>query len=82
MSNNEEKYLKAFGAVLKSLRKSIPMSQESLAFESGLHVTFISRLETGNRQPTLSTLFKLSNALGIEVEELVARVAQELKNQV
>jgi transcriptional regulator with XRE-family HTH domain len=71
----------AFGVVLKRLRAEKQISQEALALESGLDRTFISLLERGRRQPSLSTIFQISNPLGVEAHELVKVVMEELKNQ-
>lgn len=53
----------AFGAVLKESRKRNDLSQEQLAFESGLDRSFISQLECGRKQPSLLTIFQLAKAL-------------------
>ena len=55
---------KAFGQVLRETRKERGLSQESLALTCGLDRTFISLLERGLRQPTLSSIFALADALG------------------
>jgi transcriptional regulator with XRE-family HTH domain len=65
---------KAFGKVLQRLRKAKRLSQEELSFRSQLDRTFISRLEGGLRQPTLSTIIKLAEALGVSAASIVAEV--------
>ncbi len=40
-------------------------SQEELAFESGIHQTYLSGVENGNRNPTVAVLKKLADALGV-----------------
>jgi transcriptional regulator with XRE-family HTH domain len=62
---------KKFGDLLKKLRNDKSLSQEQLAFESGLDRTYISLIERGQRNPTLTTLFKISNALEIKTSELI-----------
>ena len=52
----------AFATVLKDLRTEKKISQENLAFLSGLDRTYISLLERGKRQPTLTSLFSISKA--------------------
>jgi len=52
-----------FGKVLRELRTQIGFTQEQLGFECNLDRTFISLLERGLRQPTLTTLFTLSDKL-------------------
>lgn len=68
---------KAFGHVLKEIRHEKGFSQEKLAELCELDRTYISLLERGLRQPTLSTIFKLSEALGIEPDEFIRRIKHE-----
>ena len=65
------------GTVLRRLRKQAHLSQEQLGFEAGLERNFISMLELGQRQPTLTTIEKISAALKITASELVAQVEAE-----
>jgi transcriptional regulator with XRE-family HTH domain len=71
----------AFGLVLRDLRKERALSQESLALESQLDRTFISLLERGLRQPSLTTIFQLARPLGLSPEDLVAAVSKALLQQ-
>lgn len=66
-----------FGIVLKRIRTELNLSQEELAFSSNLDRTYISLLERGKRQPSLSTIFALSNALNIKPSQLVDEVEKE-----
>ena len=59
------------GRNLKRLRKEKGWSQEKLAFESGLHRTYISGIERGARNPTIVILARLAETLRITVEQLV-----------
>jgi transcriptional regulator with XRE-family HTH domain len=68
----------AFGAVLRELRISCGVTQETLAFNAQLDRTFISLLERGQRQPSLATVFRLSNALRLPPAEIVDRVERKL----
>lgn len=72
---------KFFGEVLRDLRKKKGISQEKLALESNLDRTFISLLERGLRNPSLSTIFQISEALGIDPGELVSLVKTNLPNE-
>lgn len=64
----------SFAKVLKSMRIMRKMSQEELAFRSGLDRTYISMLERGVHQPTITTLFALSKALNIKSSEMIKLV--------
>lgn len=63
--------LASFGLKLKKIRNGKNLSQEKLAEITGLHRTYISSLERGNRNPTLLTLQSLSKALDVSVSELL-----------
>lgn len=63
-----------FGRVLRELRKKAKLTQEQLGFEAELERNYISMLERGERQPTLSTLMKLAPPLKCTASQLVALV--------
>lgn len=63
-----------FGRVLRDLRKQAGLTQEQLGFEADLERNFISMLERGERQPTLTTLMKLAKPLRKKASQLVALV--------
>lgn len=62
----------AFGQVLRKHRLAAGLSQEQLGLESGVQRNFISLIETGQNQPTITTIFKLAQAMGIKPSKLVA----------
>lgn len=72
---------KAFGEVLKEVRTAKGMSQDALAFSSELDRTYISLLERGKRQPSLTVFFKLASALETPAVELIARVQEKLQGE-
>jgi transcriptional regulator with XRE-family HTH domain len=57
---------------------SSKISQERLAQESGLDRSYISLLERGIRQPSLTTILKIAKALDLPPRELVAKVEEKL----
>jgi transcriptional regulator with XRE-family HTH domain len=65
----------AFGALLKELREERGLSQAQLALESEVDQTFVSLLERGRRQPTLATLFALCDALRVQPDVVVGKLA-------
>lgn len=62
---------KQVGINLQRLRRERGWSQEDLAFESGLHRTYVSGIERGVRNPTLLILEKLAKSLGVAPTELL-----------
>jgi len=69
---------RAFGQVLQRHRTVRGLSQERLAAASSLDRTFISLLERGRRQPSLSTLVSLAAALETRASRLVQEVEEIL----
>ena len=67
---------KAFGACLRELRQEKGCSQEQLAMKCELDRTFISLLERGHRQPSLSTILIIASALDTKPEDIVRRVRE------
>lgn len=63
-----------FAFVLKELRLKNHFTQEGLAAQTELHVTYISQLERGLKSPTLETLQKLSVALEVSMAEFLLLV--------
>jgi transcriptional regulator with XRE-family HTH domain len=68
----------AFGKVLKETRAKHNVSQEKLALTGGLDRTFISLLERGLRQPSLTTIFQIASALNEQPDLMVKRVKEIL----
>ena len=63
-----------FGRALKDLRIAAGLSQEELAFQANLHRTYISQLERGIKSPSLKTIIRVSEALGIKASVLLRKV--------
>ena len=70
--------IKAFSEILRELRVKNKLSQEKLAEYCDLDRTYISLLERGQRQPTITTFFKLAQALNISPAEFIKRIEQQL----
>ena len=59
------------GANIRKYRIQKDVSQEHLALESGIPPAYISKLERGEKCPTIDTLYRLAKALGIPVYKLI-----------
>ena len=64
----------AFAAVLRRAREQQGFTQRELAGLARVHPNFIGRMERGQQEPTLSTIFALAVALDIEPDELMRDV--------
>ena len=60
-----------FGILLKDLRTKKGYTQSALAIDCELDRTYISLLERGKRQPSLTTLFSIARVLGITPSSIV-----------
>ena len=69
-----------FGQVLRQLRKEAGLTQEKLGMEAGLQRNYVSSLELGEKQPSLSSVFKLAQALKMDASSLVRLVETNIKN--
>lgn len=72
--SDKEKILKAFGAKVREARKKKGFSQEELSFESGFDRTYISFIERGKRNPSLTTIYKIAEALKVEADSIFPSV--------
>lgn len=68
----------AFGKVLRQLRIEARLTQEQLGFDADLRRTYISILELGQQQPSLTTILKLAKPLGRSGQELIGLVEEEI----
>jgi transcriptional regulator with XRE-family HTH domain len=55
------------GQNVRLFRTRLGISQEELAFRSGLHRTYVSGVERGIRNPTVMIIARLAKALGVDV---------------
>lgn len=63
----------AFGEAVRGVRKQRGISQESLALKCGLDRTYISGIERGARNPSLTNILKIAAALQVSPSEIFAR---------
>jgi transcriptional regulator with XRE-family HTH domain len=70
--------VEVFGKVLRELRTERGISQEKLAEYCDLDRTYISLLERGLRQPTITTVFKIAKAIKIKPSELIGIVEKQV----
>ena len=69
---------RAFGVILRDVRKERGLSQEALGFESGYHATYIGQMERGQKSPSLRTIMNLAGALRTPGSEMLRRVEARL----
>ena len=59
------------GRNLKKIRTEKKLSQGAIARKLKVHRSFISGIENGKRNPTLSTIEKLALAIGVNIDKLL-----------
>ena len=67
--NLEEFYIK-IGERIKILREQKHLTQEKLAEAAGISLDYLGKIEVCINHPGLITIFKIANALNVEVKEL------------
>ena len=67
--------IQRFGKQLQRLRTSRGLTQEQLAVAANLSCAFLTRLELGQHDPSLSTLVRLAKALRVSVTVLLGESA-------
>jgi transcriptional regulator with XRE-family HTH domain len=70
----------ALGEAIKKTRKEKGLTQEGLAQRVDLHVSYISVIEAGRRNPTWSVVRRISQALSLPLADL-ARLAEEMERK-
>ncbi len=70
--------LKILSKIIYNMRNKKRLSINKLAYEYGLEKSTLSVLEKGIREPKFLTLWKLSEALGIKLSELIKIIEDEL----
>jgi transcriptional regulator with XRE-family HTH domain len=64
-----------FGRAIRLCRAAFNLSQAELAERAGVTASYLSLLESGQRQPSVGTIKKLCKALGVPVDLLMLLAA-------
>ena len=68
---NDDPRVLNFGRRVKRLRRAKELSQESLADTASINASHLSAIERGTKIPTLTTVYRLADALKVTAGELV-----------
>jgi transcriptional regulator with XRE-family HTH domain len=66
-----DRALSVVGPRLRTLRRQREITLADLSAQTGVSVSTLSRLESGDRKPTLELLLPLARAYGVTLDELV-----------
>lgn len=70
MEKEDQLFISKFGNHLRVLRLEKKLSQEMLANDANIPINQIGRIERGEISTSLNTIFKIANALEIDIKEL------------
>jgi len=68
----QHEFANEFGRRVRLRRHKLGFSQERLAEAAGLHWSYVSSVERGERNLTLASVLKLAHGLGVDPGKLVA----------
>lgn len=68
---DKEPFAVEFGSRVREQRQKKDWSQMKLASEVGLHFTYLSAIERGERNPSLQVVLRIAQTLGVDAAVLV-----------
>ena len=77
MANAGDKFKQALIKALYETRKSRGYSHEAIAAKAGISRQTLGKIEAGQSNPTMLTMFKITAAMGMTLEEFVASMKQK-----
>ncbi|HSX48998.1 MAG TPA: helix-turn-helix transcriptional regulator [Candidatus Saccharimonadales bacterium] len=71
MKETKTKTRVKLGARVRQLRKIAGLSQEELAFRSGMHRTYVGSIERAEQNVSIDNIHKIAKALKVSPKELL-----------
>lgn len=71
MDKEDKKYLKLVGKNITNIRKKQKLTQEDVCTELEMDKPYLSSIENGRQNPTLLTLKKLADAIGVKTKDFL-----------
>ena len=69
---------KVLGSVIRQLREEKKISQEVLSGLADVNRSYLSKIELGLKNPTITVLYKLANALNVQASDILRTVESEM----
>ena len=60
-----------FGKNVRKYRQQRKLTQEQLAFEAEIDLTYMGGIERGKRNPSLLVMARIADALGVQLPKLL-----------
>lgn len=73
----DKKILIKLGDRIREARKELGVSQEQLAHLSGMHRTYVSSVERGERNISVLNLLSIAGVLGVDAADLVIELKRD-----
>ena len=73
-ARDDDPNLRAFGRAVQEMRREIGMTQEDLASKAGIHRTYLSDVERGQRNLGLQNIVAIAHGLRVYPYHLMKRV--------
>ena len=67
------------GKTIRGIRKERGLSQEVLSGLAGIARSHLTMIETGTMHPTIETLCKIAQALGLQTSELLSLMEAQIR---
>ncbi|WP_341896941.1 helix-turn-helix transcriptional regulator [Sphingobium sp. YR657] len=67
-----EDWKQRVGSNVRRLREERGLTQERVAFDAHIDLTYLGGIERGKRNPSLLVMVRIANALNAEIRELLA----------
>lgn len=80
--SRNQNLIDALAVEIKARRLELELTQEDLAGRCDLDRPFISLIEVGKKQPTISVLYRLAEALELSLSDFSARIEARYLQQV
>ena len=78
---NQSLILNSFGNHLKKVRHEVGLSQEEMAHRANRHATYISGVESGKRNPSITFVYQIADALGVQAHTLLPELINQEKEE-
>lgn len=65
--------MNTIGQIIKMRRKELGLTQDTLALLSQVGINTIVSIERGSKSPSLETLTKVTDALGLEIQLVIKK---------
>lgn len=73
MPDRAAKLQRQFGQTVRAERKARQLTQQQLAFDASLSLTYVGEIERGERMVSLETLLRLAGAFNMSAAELLTK---------